>query len=301
MPKRPNPSPTTEKEEAKKARTVSSSTTPNDGSNVVGFINNVINVISTSIRPATSEISGVPPSSSSNIKTKKKSTVTYSSMNKTEPKNTKSSKEEGSLEVQGGNTFLKSLREMTSSASNGGSDEAKETDNTAQTETKTRTDTSNSKKGDKGLKSSTKEDDLTTLPVVPFPHLPLGPTSILQIWKTPLLILLGILNISALVYIASLQSYNSMIQMKYDLEMNKLHDELSFSQHEVNILRGRMKTLEEARDIMERIMSAGDTNTDDEGGMLTSKERKVWLEKLHLLESERQDVMDKFHNNLSEF
>ena len=92
-----------------------------------------------------------------------------------------------------------------------------------------------------------------------------------------------------------------MIQMKYDLEMNKLQDELSFSQHEVNILRDRMKTLEEARDSIERIMSAGDTNSDDEGGMLTSKERKVWLEKLQLLESERQDVMDKFHNNLSEF
>jgi len=299
MPKRPNPSPSTEKEEAKKARTVSSSTTPNDGSNVVGFINNVINVISTSIRPATSEISGVPPSSSSNINTKKKSIATSSSMNKTEPKNTKS--KEGSLEVRGGNTFLKSLREMTNGASNGGSDEAKETDNTAQTKTKTRTDTSNSKKGDEGLKSSTKEEDLATLPVVPFPHLPLGPTSILQIWKTPLLILLAILNISALIYIASLQSYHSMIQMKYDLEMNKLYDELSFSQHEVNILRDRMKTLEEARDSIESVMSAGDTNSDDEGEILTSKERKVWLEKLHLLESERQDVMDKFHNNLSEF
>ena len=300
MPKRPNPSPTTEKEEeAKKARTFSSSsTTSKDGSssNDVGFINNVINVISTSFRPATTEISGVPSSSSSSkINTKKKS----STASMKQASYTKS--KEGSVGVvRGGNTFLKSLREMTStsaSTSNGGSDEAKETGNTAQTKTK-----GNSNKGDKGAKSSTKEEELATLPVVPFPHLPLGPTSILQIWKTPLLVLLAILNISALVYISSLQSYHSLIQMKYDLEINKLHDELSFSQHEVNILRDRMKTLEEVRDSIESVMSAGDTNSDNEGGiLLTSEERKVWLEKLHLLESERQDVMDKFNNNLSEF
>lgn len=109
---------------------------------------------------------------------------------------------------------------------------------------------------------------------------------------------------------ASLQTWHNMLQMKDNLELNRLNHELAASQDEVNILRDRMDKLERAREAKEKML-ADDTEVFNglfgpmvgggEGVLLTSEERNEWLRRIQLFDVDRESVVNEFHKNLSEF
>ena len=267
MPKRSNPSTKIDKEkEVKKART--DDTAP---INSVGFFGKLFGY-----RPATSD---APPLTIA-VANGKKKTPTSSSSRKEEVKSTKSNAA-GSSSV-GSNTLLKSLR-----------------DNAAAKKSQTSTNVTTKTKA----KNTTNRDAKTELPVVPFPHLPLTESqnkkSLTK--STLLLVILAILNITSAVYIGILYSNNNIHQFKYQMEINKLHDELTASQQEVDILRYRMNVLEDVVDEKEKLMSKNEDGEEEKMEMLTIEERKAFIEEIKLLENQRQEVMDEFNKNLSAF
>ena len=120
--------------------------------------------------------------------------------------------------------------------------------------------------------------------------------------STLLLVILAILNITSAIYIGILYSNNNIHQFKYQMEINKLHDELTSSQQEVDILRYRMNVLEDVVvDRKERLMSTNDDGEEEKIEILTSEERNDFIEEIRLLEDERKEVMDEFNKNLSAF
>ena len=84
------------------------------------------------------------------------------------------------------------------------------------------------------------------------------------------------------------------------MEINKLHDEITASQQEVDILRYRMNILEDVVDRKEKLMMTNEDG-EEEKMEITSEERKAFMEEIRLLEDERQKVMDEFNKNLSAF
>ena len=268
MPKRSNPSDKIDEEkEAKKARTDDATPISND----VGFFGKLFGS-----RPATSV---TPPLTSSVANGEKKSSISSSSSRK-EVKSTKSNAA-GSSSV-GSNTLLKSLR-----------------DNAAAKKSQTSTNVTTKTKA----KNTTNRDAKTELPVVPFPHLPLTESqnkkSLTK--STLLLLILAILNITSAVYIGILYSNNNIDQFKYQMEINKLHNELRISHQEVDILRYRMNVLEDVVDGKEKIMMTNDDGEEKQMEMLTSEERKASMDEIKILENQRPEVMDEFNKNLSAF
>jgi len=265
MPKRSNPSTKIDKEkEVKKART--DDTAP---INNVGFFGKLFGY-----RPATS----APPLTSSVANGKKKTSIASSSSRKEEVKSTKSNTA-GSSSV-GSNTLLKSLR-----------------DNAVAKKSQTSTNITTKAKA-----KNTKRESTTDLPVVPFPHLPLTESKNKKstIKSTLLLVILAILNITSAVYIGILYSNNNITQFKYQMEINKLHDELRISQQEVDMLRYRMHALEDVADRKEKLLSTSEDG-EEKREMMTSEERKAFIEEIRLLEDDRQKVMDELNKNLSAF
>jgi len=265
MPKRSNPSTKTDEEkEAKKART--DDTTPINN----GFFGKLFGY-----RPATDTVSTIAVANG-----KKKTSISSSSSRKEEVKSTKSNAA-GSSSV-GSNTLLKSLRD------NAAAKKSQTSDTNVTTKTKAK---------------NTKREAKTELPVVPFPHLPLTESQNNQssTKSTLLLLILAILNITSAVYIGILYSNNNIDQFKYQMEVNKLHNELISSQQEVDILRYRMNVLEDVVDRKEKLTTMNDDGEEKQIEMLTSEERNAFIEEIKLLEDERQEVMDEFNKNLSAF
>lgn len=268
MPKRSNPSNKTDGEkEAKKARTDDTTPPINNG---VGFFGKLFGY-----RPANSDAT----LTSNVVANRKKKTPISSSSSSKEVKSTKSNAA-GSSSSVGSNTLLKSLR-----------------DNAAVKKSQTSTTTKTKAK-------NRKRESTTKLPVVPFPHLPLTESQNKKsTTKSTLLlvIILAILNITSAIYIGILYSNNNIHQFKYAMEINKLHDELTSSKLKVDILRYRMNALEDVVDRKEKLMMMNEENGEEEIEMLTSEERKAFMEEIKLLEDERQKVMDEFNKNLSAF
>ena len=278
MPKRPNPSDKVDKDEGKKARTGSA---PEEIDGLLSRISAVAANVSRIVYRPTSEVH--PPAATDKPTEARTSSSGKSSSNKINGSNGSHS---------GGNAFLKSVR-----ATNGDAKKPKPTPTAA----------SNGKdaKLNGDSKPSAKE------PRVPFPHLPLENESKPTRWRfLPYLVFLSfLLNMAAVIYIASLQSWQNMIQLKNDLELESLSNELHKSHDEVDILRKRMKVLEEAREAGEKMLKEetevytglfGSMVGGGHGSLLTSEERNEWLEKLRLLEANRQSAMDEFSKNLSE-
>lgn len=94
--------------------------------------------------------------------------------------------------------------------------------------------------------------------------------------------------------------------MKRALELNKLYDELAVSHNEVNILKQTMNGIEQAREARDKMLAddqevfAGLFGPQVGGGghLLTSEDRREWLEKMRLLEVDAQFALDEFNQNL---
>jgi hypothetical protein len=85
--------------------------------------------------------------------------------------------------------------------------------------------------------------------------------------------------------------------MKRETELYRLKNELAASQNEVRILQVRLESLEQIR--------LTDDNDDEIDGLLGSErvitmdERNLWMEKIRILESEKEYVLTEFRKNLS--
>jgi hypothetical protein len=85
--------------------------------------------------------------------------------------------------------------------------------------------------------------------------------------------------------------------MKRETELYTLKNELAASQNEVRILQVRLESLEQIR--------LTDDNDDEIDGLLGSErvitmdERNLWMEKIRILESEKEYVLTEFRKNLS--
>lgn len=141
----------------------------------------------------------------------------------------------------------------------------------------------------------TDEKTIDGIPIVPFPHLPVQKESKLH-WQSIVIFFLVLLNMSSALYISFQQTWHNTVQMKHNLELNKLQDELASSQGEVDILRQRMNELEKLREAGENLLS--DTAS---GHLLTNEEVGQLLEKLRLLEKDRHVALDDFNKKLEEF
>lgn len=92
--------------------------------------------------------------------------------------------------------------------------------------------------------------------------------------------------------------------MKRETELHKLRNELAVSQNEVSILQVRLKTLE-------KIWLTNDNNEEFDGLLgpawlsnnpadrLSVDKRNTWMEKIRILESEKEYVLNEFRKNLS--
>lgn len=92
--------------------------------------------------------------------------------------------------------------------------------------------------------------------------------------------------------------------MKRETELYKLRNELAASHNEVSILQVRSKALEQMwvtddndEELDELLGSARLSNNQME--VLTMDERKTWMEKIRILESEKEYVLNEFRKNLS--
>ena len=92
--------------------------------------------------------------------------------------------------------------------------------------------------------------------------------------------------------------------MKRETELYKLRNELAASQNEVSILQVRSKALEQMwvtddndEELDGLLGSARSSNNQME--VLTMDERKTWMEKIRILESEKEYVLNEFRKNLS--
>lgn len=92
--------------------------------------------------------------------------------------------------------------------------------------------------------------------------------------------------------------------MKRETELYKLRNELAASHNEVSILQVRSKALEQMwvtddndEELDGLLGSARSSNNQME--VLTMDERKTWMEKIRILESEKEYVLNEFRKNLS--
>jgi hypothetical protein len=92
--------------------------------------------------------------------------------------------------------------------------------------------------------------------------------------------------------------------MKRETELYKLRNELAASHNEVSILQVRLKALEQMwvtddndEELDGLLWSAQLSNNQME--VLTMDERKTWMEKIRILESEKEYVLNEFRKNLS--
>jgi hypothetical protein len=121
------------------------------------------------------------------------------------------------------------------------------------------------------------------------------------------LLYLFIANLVAIAYITTQRTqWQSLIHMKRKTELYRLKNELAASQNEVSILQVRLESLEQIRltddndeenDKLlgsERLLS----NNPSER-VITMDERNLWLEKIRILESEKEYVLNEFRKNLS--
>ena len=119
-----------------------------------------------------------------------------------------------------------------------------------------------------------------------------------------ILLFLFIANLIAITYITTQRTWQSLIHMKRETELYRLNNELTASQNEVSILQVRLKALEQ--------MWVTDDNDEELDGLLgsarlsnnqmevlTMDERKTWMEKIRILESEKEYVLNEFRKNLS--
>ena len=119
-----------------------------------------------------------------------------------------------------------------------------------------------------------------------------------------ILLFLFIANLIAITYITTQRTWQSLIHMKRETELYRLNNELTASQNEVRILQVRLKALEQ--------MWVTDDNVEELDGLLgsarlsnnqmevlTMDERKTWMEKIRILESEKEYVLNEFRKNLS--
>lgn len=294
MPKRPNPS-DKDKDDGKKARSGSSPDDDGASASLTGKMSTSTAAIASPGRVSTaaSRVAAAAAAAAA--------VLPLAAATKTTPASSSSKAASSSTKSNGGsggNAFLKSVRAVSGSMNN--SVEAKiNTPIAASTSTKNKSRVDHTPNG----------SDIPTIkePTVPFPYLPHKHESKLKRWAA--MSALFLLNMAAVVYVASQQSWHNLIKMRRTLEINKLYDELAVSQNEVNILRHRMNGLEQAREARDKML------TDDQevftglfgpqvgGGeeLLTSEERNAWLENLRLLEVDTQSALDELNKNLSEF
>ena len=105
-----------------------------------------------------------------------------------------------------------------------------------------------------------------------------------------LLFLLFLLNAAVVVHAACHKHLHRLHQLRNDVELAILDDELAASQVEVDIRRERMNAHERAR-----------AEGSGSGAPLTARERGAWLEQFRALEASTRAAMEEFHLKLSEF
>jgi hypothetical protein len=95
--------------------------------------------------------------------------------------------------------------------------------------------------------------------------------------------------------------------MKRETELYRLKNELAASQNEVRILQVRLESLEqmwatddndEENDKLLLGSERGLSNNPSER-VITMDERNLWMEKIRILESEKEYVLTEFRKNLS--
>jgi len=282
MPKRPNPSEKAVKDSEKKPRTSSSS-----DDDVASLTDKISSTTSASTGRVSATVSRVAPAVIPPVAVVSATQVTVASS----PKKTTSSSPKN-IRGSGGNSFLKSIR--TGSKTN-----CTEAKKPTSIDVPTKREYSVDHTTSNGSNIPTNKE-----PVVPFPRLPQNYESNLKAW-VPISVLF-ILNIAAVIYISYQRSLNNLIQMKRALELNKLYDELAVSHNEVNILKQTMNGIEQAREARDKMLAddqevfAGLFGPQVGGGghLLTSEDRREWLEKMRLLEVDAQFALDEFNQNL---
>ena len=92
--------------------------------------------------------------------------------------------------------------------------------------------------------------------------------------------------------------------MKRETELCRLKNELTASQNEVSILQVRLESLEQIwltddndEEIDKLLGSERQSNNPSE--RVKMDERKTWMEKIRILESEKEYVLNEFRKNLS--
>jgi hypothetical protein len=117
--------------------------------------------------------------------------------------------------------------------------------------------------------------------------------------KSSYSLILLLLNLPAAAYLVSQQSWhNSTLQIRRQLQVQMLQNELESSESQINILRYKMDALEH---MLLKIEKGGrsrriDGESDADGVVLDGQEPS---EKLQLLEEEKQSAMDEFHHAIS--
>lgn len=115
---------------------------------------------------------------------------------------------------------------------------------------------------------------------------------------------------AAVIYIAHHQKSHNRTQLKCNLELKTLNDELASSQNEVDLKREQMKALEQAREERKAMRAEdvelitgllGTTTGGGTGELLTGEERREWFEHFRMLEADGQLALDEFTEKLSEF
>jgi len=123
-----------------------------------------------------------------------------------------------------------------------------------------------------------------------------------------MLFFLFVINLIAIAYITTQRTqWQSLIHMKRETELYRLKNELAASQNEVRILQVRLELLEQ--------MWVTDDNDEENDKLLlgsewglsnnpservtTMDERNLWMEKIRILESEKEYVLTEFRKNLS--
>lgn len=154
-------------------------------------------------------------------------------------------------------------------------------------------------RGEKSSCSSLNEDGTEdpqsgAAPVVPFPYLPLDEDRRKIRWQHSLVFLLFLLNAAVVVHAACHKHLHRLHQLRNDVELAILDDELAASQVEVDIRRERMNAHERAR-------AEGSGSGSGSGAPLTARERGEWLEQFRALEASTRAAMEEFHLKLSEF
>mmetsp|Transcript_15392 Transcript_15392/g.32569 ORF Transcript_15392/g.32569 Transcript_15392/m.32569 type:complete len:331 (-) Transcript_15392:329-1321(-) len=329
MPKRPNPPASASKDRtAKKARIAAD----DDSASITVKLSVAMNTSAERVSAAASRVvaaaagvlSPVPPSRKP---TNGNNTTTMTPM-KTPGAVATSTTSNGSTTSGGGggNAFLKSLRSNANGTANGtangpANDEAKKEGSTANGANGSHVIKNESMKSNattNGVDATTPQNDSSVTSssstkevVVPFPHLPHPDDSKIPSYFTPILVLsLFLFNMASIIFIFSQQSWYNALQMKKNLELDKLYEELATSQDDVNILQERMKRMEEARDLREKLLTDttdvfngifGPMVSGGEGFYLTDGDRKEWLEQFLELKEEGRAERKEFNKNLSKF